>query len=177
MRDTEAPPHAHRHRDPAMPNLAKRTSSSMTAAYTWRWPRWRHMVVGQVLLRGQGEAGFVSRMPGRGAQGSPRPCDEARSRLEARGAIETAHRAHRNCVFRYAIATGRAERDPAAVRGALPPVKEKPRGPDGPEGHRRAAARDRWLPGFLRDGSLCGPAYRRLSFGPVGCTLGRTDKR
>jgi Phage integrase central domain len=30
--------------------------------------------------------------------------------FEARGAIETAHRAHRNCgrVFRYAIATGRA---------------------------------------------------------------------
>ena len=49
-------------------------------------------------------------------------------RIEARGAIETAHRAHQNCgrVFRYAIATGRAERDPAAdLRGALPPVKEK----------------------------------------------------
>lgn len=33
-----------------------------------------------------------------------------------------------NCgqVFRYAIATGRAERDPSAdLRGALPPVKEK----------------------------------------------------
>jgi integrase len=49
-------------------------------------------------------------------------------RIEARGAIETAHRAHQNCgrVFRYAIATGRAERDPATdIRGALPPVKEK----------------------------------------------------
>jgi hypothetical protein len=49
-------------------------------------------------------------------------------RIEARGAIETAHRAHQNCgrVFRYAIATGRAERDPAAdLRGALPPVNEK----------------------------------------------------
>ncbi len=49
-------------------------------------------------------------------------------RIEARGAIEAAHRAHQNCgkVFRYAIATGRAERDPAAdLRGALPPVKEK----------------------------------------------------
>ena len=53
---------------------------------------------------------------------------EVLRRIEARGAIETAHRAHQNCgrVFRYAIATGRAERDPAAdLRGALPPVKEK----------------------------------------------------
>lgn len=46
-------------------------------------------------------------------------------RIEARGALDTAHRAHQNSgqVFRYAIATGRAERDPAAdLRGALPPV-------------------------------------------------------
>ncbi len=43
-------------------------------------------------------------------------------RIEDRGAIETAHRALANCgqVFRYAIATGRAERDIAAdLRGAL----------------------------------------------------------
>jgi len=49
-------------------------------------------------------------------------------RIESRGAIETAHRAQQNCgqVFRYAIATGRAERDPSAdLRGALTPVKEK----------------------------------------------------
>lgn len=49
-------------------------------------------------------------------------------RVENRGALETAHRALQNCgqVFRYAISTGRAERDPAAdLRGALPPVKEK----------------------------------------------------
>lgn len=46
-------------------------------------------------------------------------------RIESRGALDTAHRAHQNCgqIFRYAIATGRAERDPAAdLRGALPPV-------------------------------------------------------
>jgi integrase len=48
-------------------------------------------------------------------------------RVEQRGAVETAHRALQNCgqVFRYAIATGRAERDVAAdLRGALPPVKQ-----------------------------------------------------
>jgi integrase len=43
-------------------------------------------------------------------------------RVEARGAVHTAHRVHQQCgkVFRYAIATGRAERDVAAdLRGAL----------------------------------------------------------
>jgi integrase len=47
-------------------------------------------------------------------------------RIESRGALETAHRARGHCgqVFRYAIATGRAERDPAAdLLGALPPVR------------------------------------------------------
>ena len=47
-------------------------------------------------------------------------------RIEARGALETAHRALGACgqVFRYAVATGRAERDASAdLRGALPPVK------------------------------------------------------
>ncbi len=46
-------------------------------------------------------------------------------RIESRGAIETAHRALQACgqVFRYAIATGRAERDPTPdLRGALKPV-------------------------------------------------------
>jgi integrase len=53
---------------------------------------------------------------------------EVLRRIEARGALETAHRVLQNCgrVFRYAIATGRAERDPAAdLRGALPPAEEK----------------------------------------------------
>ena len=48
-------------------------------------------------------------------------------RLESRGAVESAHRALQNCgqVFRYAIATGRALRDPSNdLRGALAPVKE-----------------------------------------------------
>lgn len=49
-------------------------------------------------------------------------------RIEERGALETAHRALSNCgqVFRYAIATGRAERDSSQdLKGALPPVKVK----------------------------------------------------
>ena len=45
-------------------------------------------------------------------------------KIEARGAIETAHRAKQRAsqVFRYAIATGRATHDPAGdLRGALTP--------------------------------------------------------
>ncbi|MEX2525145.1 MAG: integrase arm-type DNA-binding domain-containing protein [Gammaproteobacteria bacterium] len=46
-------------------------------------------------------------------------------RVEAKGKRETAHRLRQRCgqVFRYAIATGRADRDPAAdLRDALAPV-------------------------------------------------------
>lgn len=46
-------------------------------------------------------------------------------RIEARGAHTTAHRTKQRCgqVFRYAIATGRAKRDPSAdLRGALAPL-------------------------------------------------------
>jgi integrase len=55
-----------------------------------------------------------------------RTAGRAVRRIENRGALETAHRALGNCgqVFRYAIATGRALRDPSGdLRGALPPVK------------------------------------------------------
>jgi integrase len=65
-----------------------------------------------------------------------RPIDEIKApellkvlrRMESRGALDTAHRVRNHCsqIFRYAIATGRAERDPAAdLRGALPPAKNK----------------------------------------------------
>ncbi len=45
-------------------------------------------------------------------------------RIESRGALSTAHTVNAICgqVFRYAIATGRAQRDPSAdLKGALPP--------------------------------------------------------
>ncbi len=51
---------------------------------------------------------------------------EVLRRIERRGAVDTAHRALQDCsrIFRYAVATGRAERDTAAdLRGALPPAK------------------------------------------------------
>ncbi len=66
-------------------------------------------------------------------------------RVEQRGAIETAHRTLQTAgrIFRYAIATGRAERDPSQdLRGALPPKKTKHHAtivnPDGIAGLLRA---------------------------------------
>ena len=47
-------------------------------------------------------------------------------RITARGLTETAHRARADCsqVFRYAVASGRAEEDPTQhLKGALPPVR------------------------------------------------------
>jgi integrase len=49
-------------------------------------------------------------------------------KIESRGANETAHRALQVCghVFRFAVATGRADRDPSRdLSGALPPTQEK----------------------------------------------------
>jgi len=46
--------------------------------------------------------------------------------IENRGALETAHRILGSCgqIFRYAIATGRVQRNPTSdLRGALPPFK------------------------------------------------------
>jgi Arm DNA-binding domain len=47
-------------------------------------------------------------------------------RIEARGALDSAHRCLGYCsqIYRYAIATARAKRNPAAdLRGALPPAR------------------------------------------------------
>jgi integrase len=66
-------------------------------------------------------------------------------RIADRGATETAHRALRSCgqVFRYAIATGRAERNPATdLRGALPPIREA--------AHRAAIVDPAAIGGLLR---------------------------
>ncbi len=49
-------------------------------------------------------------------------------KIEDRGSINTAHRVLSFCgqIFRYAVVTGRAERDPSAdLKGALPPATKK----------------------------------------------------
>lgn len=62
------------------------------------------------------------------AEVTPQELLKSLRRIESRGALETAHRVLQICskIFRYAIATQRAKRDPAAdLRGALPPTKPK----------------------------------------------------
>lgn len=93
-------------------------------------------------------------------------------RIESRGAGETAQRVKQNCgqVFRYAVGTGRADRDPTGdLRGALPPTKPKhhasivdPKGVgqllralDGYEGHFVTKCAIRLAPlVFVRPGEL-----------------------
>jgi len=65
-------------------------------------------------------------------------------RIESRGALETAHRAriYAGLAFRYALHTGRADRDPASdLRGALPPKRD---------GHFSAATNPEQLGDLLR---------------------------
>lgn len=103
-------------------------------------------------------------------------------RMENRGAIETAHRAHQNCgqIFRYAIATGRAERDPSAdLKGAIPPAKKKHhasiikpsaigellRAIDGYQGHFVTKCALRLAPlVFVRPGELRHAEWKEIDF-------------
>ena len=58
----------------------------------------------------------------------PKDILECLRRIENRGTIETAHRSLQICgqVFRYAVATGRVDRDITPdLRGALPPAKSE----------------------------------------------------
>lgn len=83
-------------------------------------------------------------------------------RVEERGAIETAHRTKQNCgqVFRYAVATGRADRDPTVeLRGALAPTSER---------HHAAIIDPKGIGALLRaiegyDGSLVTKCALRLA--------------
>lgn len=62
------------------------------------------------------------------AEISPAQLLDTLRRIEYKGALETAHRVHQICgqIFRYAVATGKANRDPTGdLRGALPPKKIK----------------------------------------------------
>jgi len=58
---------------------------------------------------------------------TPRLVLETLKHIESRGVLETARRAKQNIgqVMRYAVVTGRADRDPTQdLKGALPPLKE-----------------------------------------------------
>ena len=101
-------------------------------------------------------------------------------RLERRGKHETAHRSKQRVgqVLRYAIATGRAERDPTAdLRGALAPIKVTNRGAvtdprevaqllralDGYQGHPIVEAALKFAPlVFVRPGELRGAEWAEI---------------
>jgi integrase len=103
-------------------------------------------------------------------------------RVESRGKLETAQRAkqYAGLVFRYAIATGRADRDPAAdLKGALATPKTRHRASltapttitpllraiDGCEGSAVVAAALRLAPlVFVRPGELRGAEWREFDF-------------
>ncbi len=83
-------------------------------------------------------------------------------RIEARGALETAHRVRNICgqIFRYAVAIGKAERDPTTdLRGSLPSVNTK---------HHAAVTDPTKIAGLLRaidgyDGSFVVKSALRLA--------------
>ncbi len=103
-------------------------------------------------------------------------------RIENRGAVDTAHRALQNCsqIFRYAVATGRAEQDPTInLRGAIPPAKQKHyptiidpkeiadllRTIDGYEGHFITRCALRLAPLlFVRPGELRNAQWSEINF-------------
>lgn len=96
------------------------------------------------------------------AEITPKEMLAALNRIVGRGANESAHRLAQICgqIFRYAIVTGRAERNPCAdLRGALPPVEST---------HRAAITDPKAIGGLLRamdayDGSLATRCALRLA--------------
>lgn len=92
-------------------------------------------------------------------------------KIEARGTLVTAHKVLRACgqVFRYGIATGRCERNPAAdLRGALKPV---------PRPKHMAALPASELPTFLRKiEEYDGEVQTRLALRLLALTFVRTNE-
>lgn len=121
--------------DPSANRKAQRSASSNQAAnsfeviaYEWfkrHSPNWVPSHASRIIRRLERDIfPWVGRVPI--AEVTAPQLLEVLRRIEDRGALETAHRALQNCgqVFRYAVATGRTERDPTGdLRGALPPVK------------------------------------------------------
>ncbi|MCS3390382.1 tyrosine-type recombinase/integrase [Burkholderia thailandensis] len=84
---------------------------------------------------------------------------ECLRRIEGRGARDTAHRALQNCsaVFRYAVAAGKAQENPAIhLKGALPPARP---------GHFAAITEPKEVGLLLRTMNAAGATF------PVKCAL------
>lgn len=92
-------------------------------------------------------------------------------KVEKRGVIETARRLRQLCgqVFRYAIVTGRAQRDPSAdLRGAL-------KSPGRPRGHKAMPLDE--VPTFMHAlGAYDGDARTRLALRLMVLTFARTTE-
>ena len=90
-------------------------------------PSWAPSHSGNILLRLENDVlPWLGRRPV--SEINARELLTTLNRVVERGAVESAHRILQNLnqVFRYAIATARTDRNPAAdLRGALPPVREK----------------------------------------------------
>ena len=112
----------------------------------------------------------------------PKDILECLRRVEDRGTIETAHRTLQICgqVYRYAVATGRIDRDITPdLRGALPPAKgehfaaitepkqvaELLRAIDGYQGSLVAVCALKFAPlAFVRSGELRAAEWQHIDF-------------
>lgn len=107
--------------------VERATNSFETVAREWhtaRLDQWTEGHADRILARLENDVfPWIGGRPV--AEVSPPELLAVLRRIESRGANETAHRVHQICgqVFRYAVATARAGRDPSAdLRGALQPV-------------------------------------------------------
>ncbi|MGH8125333.1 MAG: tyrosine-type recombinase/integrase, partial [Rhodanobacteraceae bacterium] len=125
-------------RDPSIERQAERRRATMAAANTFAViaAEWMEKRAGKLAASSQEKNAWLLELVA-SALGS-RPIADIKApdvlaalrKIEARGRHETARRTKQciGMVFRYAIATGRAERDPSAdLRGALTPPASKPR--------------------------------------------------
>lgn len=91
--------------------------------------------------------------------------------VEARGALDVSKRIRQSvgAVFRFAIATGRAKRDPSGdLRGALKPT---------PKARHHASLKETQLPGFLKKlDAYDGEARTRLAINLTLLTMLRTNE-
>ena len=124
--------------DPSIERQAERRRTMMAAANTFAViaAEWMEKREGKLAASSQEKnawlLGLVANPLGQRPIAEIKALDvlAALRKIEARGRHETARRAKQciGMVFRYAIATGRAERDPSAdLRGALTPPTSKPR--------------------------------------------------
>ncbi|MGR3905824.1 integrase arm-type DNA-binding domain-containing protein [Burkholderia sp. SR8] len=123
--------------DPGEAKKADKRAAKLAAATSFEavareWfakhsPNWAESHSSKVIARLQNDVfPWLGRRPI--AEIQPAEIFDVIRRIEARGTLDTAHRAKQNCgqVFRYAVATGRAQRDVTAdLRGALPPVQQE----------------------------------------------------